>query len=50
MGKTSKTLLVLVDEKFGPVDEALVDLLKGLGVVGRKLDALPPAVRLQCGQ
>lgn len=36
-----ETLLALVGDEVGPVDELLVDLLKGLGVVVGKLDALP---------
>lgn len=47
MGQAGETLLVLVDEKLGPVDEALVNLLESLGIVGRELDALPPAAWLR---
>lgn len=50
MGQAGETLLVLVDEKLGPVDEALVNLLESLGIVGRELDALPPAAWLRQGQ
>jgi hypothetical protein len=34
-----------VRDKVGPVDELLVNLLEGLGVVVRKLDALPEVGR-----
>lgn len=39
--QAGESLLALVDQELGPVDESLVDLLQGLGVVIRQLDALP---------
>lgn len=41
MCQSGETLLALVDQELWPVDQALVDLLKGLGVVLRQLYALP---------
>ena len=42
MSQTCETLLVLVDQKFGPVLETIVDLFKSFGVVAAETNLLPP--------
>ena len=41
MGQTSQPLLAFMNEKFGPVDEARVDLLQGFAVILTQLDLFP---------
>lgn len=42
MCQAGETLLALVGQELGPVNQALVDLLEGFGVVGGQADSLPP--------
>jgi hypothetical protein len=42
LSQTGETLLILVDEEFGPVLETVVYLLKSLGVVAAETNLLPP--------